>query len=195
MKAFKTGVAILLASALTQVFANSVEDRKAVMDSQIELLRKEAELNEALRRVAGSAAISLPSIVSISRMGANRIARLQFSNGTMEYFREGEMIRPGMKVALISQKQVLVAVDKGKKKVELPLEFAAVNANGVPGMPGMMGAPGVPGAPGSNVPVELLPTPPSVTVPAIEIIPRNPPPAKAPAAAQPGNTPASAQAH
>lgn len=170
MKTSKIAALALLLVAGVAV-AQTVEERKAVMDAQIELLKKQKDLQEALRSVAGSAASGMPVVVSVT-IGHERVARLQLPNGIVGHYREGESVRPGVVVASIGPKQVFVAVaSSGKKPTAIPLEFAG------PVLPGA----GQPAQP--NVPDALLPQAPSVTVPAIEVIP-DPKPA-APAAAQP----------
>lgn len=143
-----------------------VEDRKAMMDAQIEILHKEAELNHALQQSAGSSAINFPVVISVMTAGDERIARLQLPNGVVGYYREGEMVRPGMVLASIAPKAVMVSVarEKSRKKAAVvPLEFAAGAAPGaVPGAaPSMQPNLGMPGLP---FPPALMPSPPVVNM-------------------------------
>lgn len=154
-------IAVVVTSVCAQAQTASVEDRKNVMDAQIELLRKQAELNTALRAVAGSAPISLPSIVSISKIGDKRTVKLQMFNGVAEYFREGDVIRQGMVLTTITAKQVIISVTNGKKQIAIPLEFVALTNPNMQQQPGQNNA----------TPNELLPSPPDVVVPAIAVIP------------------------
>jgi hypothetical protein len=103
----------------------TLEDRKAVMDAQIELLRKEMELNTVLRQVNGAGTLSLPMIVSISTVGSERSARLQFPNGMVGRYREGEMIRSDLVLSAITPMQVMVSVRVGKKATAVALDFLA----------------------------------------------------------------------
>lgn len=170
-------IAVLAAMLVDgQAVADTVEDRKAKMDAQIELLRKEADLQDALRRVAGSSAVGMPTVVSISLVGERGVTKLLLENGTTEYFHEGDMIRQGMMVSVITRKQVIVAITNGKKKrVAVPLSNVTV-ANPVATLqqPGQV----------PNVPPELLPPAPDVSVPSI-VMPAKPPVVASPAAAQP----------
>lgn len=165
MKSFKMIACLGAMLVATAAVAQTVEDRRAVLDAQIELLRKQKELQDAQRSLAGTAASGMPVVVSVS-VGQYRIARLQLANGIVGHYREGESIRPGMVVSSIAPKQVFVAVGSGKARSAIPLDFAG------PVTPSAMGAPGAPGTPSTAyVPDALLPAAPSVTVPAIEIIP------------------------
>jgi hypothetical protein len=103
----------------------TLEDRKAVMEAQIELLRKEMELNTMLRQASGAGAPSLPMVVSISTVGSERSARLQFPNGMVGRYREGEMIRPDLVLSVITPMQVMVSVRVGKKTAAVALDFLA----------------------------------------------------------------------
>jgi hypothetical protein len=174
MNAFNRAVAGMLVVACagavqTQAYgAETFDDQKSKLDAQIELVRKQRELNQELRQSAGAAVIGLPTIISISRFGGQRVARLQMPGGSADYYREGEPIRQGMTVSVITAKQVIVSIRNGKNEVALPLEYAAA-----PAMPGMAGAAGAAGSNGAtNVPNELLPQAPNVSVPAIEVVPR-----------------------
>lgn len=162
-------MAVMLVACAPVLAQQNVEDRKAVLDAQIDLARKQAELNDALRRLAGGTTLGLPSVISISKVGGRPIARLQMPNGTSEYVREGEALRQGMNVTAITSKQVIISVANGKKQVAIPLDFVAV-------------ASATPQPNQSSVPSELLPTAPEVTLP-VAAPPRVP--ATAPAASSP----------
>jgi len=151
----------------------TVEDQKAVLDAQIELVKKKRDLQNELRNLGGSSSMGLPVVVSVT-IGSQRVARLQLPNGIVGHYREDEMIRPGMVVSSIAPKQVFVKVSSGKRAVAVPLDFAG---------PAMSGPGQVPALPGQNVPDALLPKAPDVTVPAIEVIPDAKPVAAAAAAA------------
>ncbi len=152
----------------------TVEDRKAVMDAQIELVKKETDLNSALRSLAGSSALGLPTVVSVTQLGNQRTVRLQLPNGQVSHYREGDSIRRGMVLTSIAPKHVVVAVQNGKKMTPVPLEFAMVvsaSAQAQPTTP-------------ASIPDALLPSPPQVVVPAIDVIPAVKTAPAAPAVAQ-----------
>lgn len=177
MKTFNFLVVAALALLAGQVAAQqTVEDRKAVMDAQIELVRKQKELQEALRALGGAQALGMPVVVSVT-IGNQRVARLQLPNGIVGHYREGEAIRPGMVVTSIAPKQVFVAVSNGRKATAVPLDFAG---------PTLLGQSSQGTQP--SVPDALLPQAPQVVVPAvepIEVIPATKPAVAAPAAAAP----------
>jgi Arc/MetJ family transcription regulator len=150
-------VALLVARAA--LAADTVEDRKAVMDAQIDLVKKQKDLKDALRALAGSSAQGLPVVVSVT-IGNERIARLQLPNGIVSQYREGEAIQRGMVVSAIAPKQVFVAVSNGRRAVAVPLEFAG---------PVIAGAAQT--SVQQSIPDAMMPQPPQVVVPAIEVIP------------------------
>lgn len=164
-------VACALAAGLVAAQSQTVEDRKAVMEAQIDLVKKQKELQDALRALAGTSASGMPVVVSVS-IGSERVARLQLPNGIVGHYREGESVRPGMVVSSIGPKQVFVAVagSSGKRVAAVPLEFAGPVTPGAPAVAGQQA-----------VPDALLPSAPAVSVPAIEVIP-DAKPAPAPAA-------------
>lgn len=152
-------LAFVLAAGVSAAQAQTVEDRKAVIDAQIDLVKKQKELQDALRSLAGTSAAGMPVVVSVT-IGSERVARLQLPNGIVSHYREGESVRPGMVVSSIAPRQVFVAVSNGKKMTAIPLDFAG------PVTPGAAAPAGQ-----QAVPDALLPTAPAVTVPAIEVIP------------------------
>lgn len=177
MKTFRCAALVL---SLTSCIASAqmVEDRKAVLDAQIELSRKEKELQDLRRSLAGTAALGMPVVVSVT-VGAQRLARLQLPNGIVGHYREGEMVRPGMVVTSIAPKQVFVTVSGGRRAAAIPLEFAGPVIPGAPQMAQQQ----------QNVPDSLLPPVPEVQVPAIEVIPAAkaaPPAEQAPASGKAG---------
>lgn len=145
----------------------SFEDRKSVMDAQIELVNKQKALNDALRQLAGTSAIGLPLIISTGQVGNAKSARLLLPNGVISPFREGEMIRPGMVVTAIAPKQVMVTVVNNKKAVTVPLEFM-----GPPTDPSRAQNPSQNQA--TAVPSELLPPAPYVVPEPIVPVPSRP---------------------
>lgn len=137
----------------------SVQDRKAVMEAQIDLLKKQAELDRELQLSAGMTMTSMPQVLSVIGLDGKMTARLQFSNGLVSNYVEGEVVRSGMRVASITPKQVALTVGTDKKKSKLVvLDFVA----GASMMPGISAPGGVLSRP---VPKELLPDPPYVPMP------------------------------
>ena len=161
------------APAAAQQSGPTVQDRKAVMQAQIELLKTQADLNKALQESAGSESAPLPQVIAVFGLDGDMVARLQMSNGLVSNFRAGETIRSGLTVSSITPRQVSVVVGRGKAVKAIPLEFFAVVPAGSTGMAGL--PPGVPGMPGAMpggfrpqpIPRELLPAPPDVRVPSI----------------------------
>lgn len=173
MRTFKW---IPIIAALTGVVhAQTVEEQMAVIDAKIQIVKKQKELDEALRASVGAGASAMPSIVSIA-VGANRVVRLQLPNGLIGHFREGDSIRPGMSVNSITAREVHVLVASGAKAAVVPLDYAAPSGHGVNGA----------GSQVAHAPSALLPAEPTVIVPKVEVLP--------PAATQsaPANRPASA---
>lgn len=161
-------LACMFAASLAAAQTQTVEDRTAVMDAQISLVKKKKELQDALRDLAGTSASGLPVVVSVT-IGSERVARLQLQNGIVGHYREGEFVRPGMVVSSIAPKQVFVAIGKGKDSSVIALDFAG------PVVPGAQVTP-------KTIPDALLPSAPTVSVPAIEVIPDAKPVAKPTAA-------------
>lgn len=157
----RTWVALVFAMAMAPSFAQkTVDDRKAELDAQIELLRKEAELNAALRSVAGSTALGMPAVVSVAQVDGKGVARLQLPNGIVSHFREGDHINSQMVVNSISSARVFVSIKRGKKEVVIPLDYVAVAGGTGPGT--AAGTAGMGGIPAAPLPPELLPPPPVV---------------------------------
>lgn len=156
-----------------QQSGQTVQDRKAVMQAQIELLKTQADLNKALQETAGSESAPLPQVIAVFGLDGDMVARLQMPNGLVSNFRAGETIRSGLTVASITPRQVSVVAGKGKAVKAIPLEFFAAVPPGSTGMAGL--PPGVPGMPGAMpggfrpqpIPRELLPAPPDVRIPGI----------------------------
>lgn len=155
---------IALACCAGMSSAQTVVDRTAEMQAQIQLLDQQAMLNQALQRAADPLLSNLPRVLAISGMEGDLRARLILANGTVTSYREGDVVRGSMTVAAITPRTVMVKVGKKKSSV-LALEFVAggTAGGGAVAAPGMAG-PGVrPGQP-MPVPVELLPPPPRVTL-------------------------------
>ncbi|WP_436220371.1 type IV pilus biogenesis protein PilP [Acidovorax sp. LjRoot118] len=160
----RNAAAIALACCAGMSIAQTVVDRTAEMQAQIQLLDQQAMLNQALQRAADPLLSNLPRVLAISGMEGDLRARLILANGTVTSYREGDVVRGSMTVAAITPRTVMVKVGKKKSSV-LALEFVAgaTTGGGAGPAPGMAG-PGVrPGQP-MPVPVELLPPPPRVSL-------------------------------
>ncbi len=107
----------------------NLEDQKAYMDAQIELLKKQTDLSAALKNWAQVGAESLPSVVSIGVRGREAYTRILLSNGSVMLLRDGDSIKRGLTVSQIEPQGVWVDVElsKGVKK-RLRLEFAQLAA-------------------------------------------------------------------
>ncbi len=116
-----------LLAPLYLAHAQNVEDQKAHMQAQIELLKKETDLNAAMKTLSQVGGEALPSIVSIGVRGTLSYARLLMPNGATVIYAPGESIKKGLSLLRIEERAVWVQVDlpKGTKKA-LSLEFAQV---------------------------------------------------------------------
>jgi len=155
----KARVVAVLAAATLACLAHAqsltFDDQKAMIDAQLQLARKQQELNTALALLASPAQSAMPAVVAILGMNGKLQARLQLSTGAVMNYSEGETIRPGMQVAAITPRMVTVAVGEGKKRRVVPIEFLAGASNAAGGMQA-----------GVRVPAELLPDPPPIPMPA-----------------------------
>lgn len=163
--------AVLIASCAPAIAQHTVQERMAVMDAQLELLKKKGQLDKALQESAGSSLAALPQILAVMGLEGVMLARLQLSDGAVNTYRVGETIRPGMAVVSITPRQVSVSVGGHKAMRAVPLEFIAGAAPA-----GQAGFAPLPGG-RAPVPKELLPEPPPVRLPAVAT------PAAAPSAA------------
>jgi type IV pilus biogenesis protein PilP len=147
--------------ALAQSAAPSVADQTNTMDAQIQILRKQAELHQALAQAAGTQLTSLPRVLAVFGFKDSLTARLLLAGGIVSNFKEGESVRSGMTLAAITPKAVLLNVGVGKRVRTVALDFVA-GGNGTPAgaaSPAMFAPPGAPLPP---LPLELLPAPPAV---------------------------------
>ena len=153
-------LAAALFFAVPALAQQTVQERMAVMDAQLELVKKQGQLDKALQESAGSSIAALPYVLAVMGMDQVMSARLQLSNGTVNTYRVGEAIRPGMTVGSISPRQVTVTLGAGKSARSVPLEFIAPAP--------VAGGAGFAPLPGGRAPLprELLPEPPFVRVPA-----------------------------
>lgn len=154
----------LLLAALTgivQAQSPSVADRIAVRRAQVELLRADRDLLRELQDQAGSSAGALPSVHAVMGLEGAMTVRLQLSNGQTGNYKVGERIRQGMTVGSIAPREVWVSVGTGKLTRSVPLEFRSATTEDQP----RMGT----GTAGTRpqVPIELLPPPPTVQLPGV----------------------------
>lgn len=140
----------------------SVSDRIAVRNAQVQLIKADTELERALQEQAGASLARLPVVYAVMGLDGAMQARLYQSNGVVNNYKVGDSVRPGMRVASITPREVWVEVGSGKQTRALPLEFKASSAGDtLTPQPGGLGMPG--GRP--PVPRELLPAAPEVALP------------------------------
>lgn len=159
------GPAVLLVAIASGVNATeTVQDRLAVMDAQIGVLKKEAELNAALQSSAGITMSTMPQVLSVIGLDGKMTARLLFSTGLVSNYNEGDVIRNGMRVASIAPQQVALMVGDKKRTKLIVLDFVSgpTMQSGMPLPSGVMSRP---------LPKELLPEPPLVASPAMFVPP------------------------
>jgi hypothetical protein len=140
-------------------------DQTNAMEAQIQILRKRAELNQAQALAAAPGLGPLPKVLAIYGFDGSLVARLLLPSGVVANYREGEVLRAGMKLAAITARSVMVAVGPERQRRTVALEFLAgaglpPQTHGQPVPP----APMAPGAGLSPVPPELLPPLPAVNI-------------------------------
>jgi type IV pilus biogenesis protein PilP len=161
-RALATAVVLsaIVSSACAQTEPPTLADRLSLMDAQLQLLRKQFELDQALSISAITTVGTLPRVVAVYGFEPKLQARLVLAGGMTATFQEGDPIRGAMKVLAISPRAVVVSVKNGRRTSAITLEFVAV---AVPTAGGMPLPPGMPGAPQpAPVPPELLPLPPAL---------------------------------
>ncbi len=143
------------------VVPNDFDDQKAVMQAQIEIMRKELDLNSTLKSLALSAYQPLPSVLSLSIWGAQAQVRLLFASGASANYKAGDLLPGGIKITEIKEREVLVQVQRQGKSIRVPLEFAM--------SPGLApsSAPSALSGPGAIIPAELMPKLPFVPMPSV----------------------------
>lgn len=169
----------------------SADDRMAEMDAQLALIRKESEVQEALRNSAANSVRGMPQVVSVSIVGGKRSAVLSLPGGRQDRFFEGDEIIGNLTLQSVTLRKVTGMTKQGKKSVLVPLEFgtAAIGNN----QGGQINDPNRTQPP---LPASMLPLPPVVQIPSISSlkganVPASPLPAQAKAAA-PATPPAMA---
>ena len=103
--------------------AQNFEDQKAVMQAQIELLHKEAELQAAWRQVRGEQTWSLPHIVSISSLQGHFTARLDWGQGRQSTCAVGDKLQEDLSVEDIGPEHVRVVWQHGRLRRVTSLSF------------------------------------------------------------------------
>lgn len=169
---------VLVAMATSANATETVQDRLAVMDAQIGVLKKEAELNAALQSSAGITMSTMPQVLSVIGLDGKMTARLLFATGLVSNYAEGDVIRNGMRVASIAPQQVALMVGDKKRSKLIILDFVSGTTmqSGMPLPSGVMSRP---------LPKELLPEPPVVASPALFVPPSAKPIAQAQTPAMP----------
>lgn len=140
----------------------SADDRMAEMEAQLALIRKESEVQEALRNSAINSVRGMPQVVSVSIVGGKRSALLALPGGRQDRFFEGDEIISNLTLQSVSLRKVIGMTKQGKKNVLVPLEFgtaASTNSQG--------GAINDPSRAQTPLPSSMLPLPPVVQIPAI----------------------------
>lgn len=171
--------ALLFSASFAAKAAEAYDDQMARINAQISLVQKQNELAEALAKTAGPAAMNMPSIVAIIGMDGELSARLMMANGVVGTYKEGDPIRAGMTVSVITPKLVILKVGKGKSASPIALEFIA----------GAYGTNPRGGNPDSILP-GLLPLPPAIQMTPFLKTPLPPAPAAEPAPKTSATTPA-----
>jgi|LNFM01.1.fsa_nt_gb type IV pilus biogenesis protein PilP len=152
----------------TEAKAQTFADELNRLEGQLQLLQKREQVNAALQRQVDPTITSLPQVVAVLGMEGDLKARLLLATGATLTYGEGDSISAQMKVASITPREVVVAIQSSKKKstkpILAPLRFmAGASQNGMPSAPGMPGMP-FPGTGMSPAPLPegLLPAPPVI---------------------------------
>ena len=140
---------------------NDLDDQKAVMQAQIEIMRKELDLNSTLKSLAMSVYQPLPSVLSLSIRGSQAQVRLLFASGVSANYKTGDLVPGGFKISEIKEREVFVEIRRNSKAVRVALEFAISPAS--PSLSPSFVSAGV----GAIIPPELMPKLPHVPMPAV----------------------------
>lgn len=124
------------------------------LDAEIQILQKQEQLAAAKRRMVDPALSSLPQVVAVYGFEGSLKAKLMLSSGATLVYGEGESINPYMKIAAITTREVVVAVQASRKKKAKPVLAPLIFMAGSTNQPGMGG--GTMG-PTSPLPEGLLP--------------------------------------
>jgi hypothetical protein len=140
---------------------NDLDDQKAVMQAQIEIMRKELDLNSTLKSLALSDYQPLPRVLSISILESQAQVRLLFASGLSANYTTGDLIAGGIKITQIKSREVIAQVQRHSKTQFVSLEFAISPASSPMSMPSASAGPG------TIIPPELMPKLPLVPMPAV----------------------------
>lgn len=140
---------------------NNLDDQKAVMQAQIEIMRKEQDLKSALKALALSDYQPLPRVLSLSIRGHQAQVRLQLASGVSANFMAGDLVAAGVKITEIKEREVFVEVQRNSKAQRVPLEFA-ISPVSAP-----LSTPTAANGAGAIIPAELMPKLPFVPMPAV----------------------------
>ena len=157
-------VSLLASNAFAQ---KSLVDASIEQEATLELLQKQKQVQDMLQD--DPVLKQLPRVVSVMVFGDQRSVRLQSASGTVLSFSPGDEIMPRMHVANVTPRRVSVAITplssaRGKKPVNVALDFVPrALTNGAPGG-GVSGALGTPGTPVGPIPAELRQAPPSMPI-------------------------------
>lgn len=143
---------------------NDLDDRKAVMQAQIEVMRKELDLNNTLKSLALSVYQPLPSVLSLSLLGQRSQARLLLPSGSSASYKVGDLVAAGARIVEINAQEVWVELHQKGKTVRVPLEFATGSHSAT-----MPAAP-LSATPNTIIPAELMPKLPSVPLPSVSAV-------------------------
>ena len=127
---------VLAVCQAVQAQGFNLEDQKALMEAQIEMLKKQTDLNAALKAWAQAGAQSLPRVVSVGIRGQEAFTKLLFSNASEVIFKAGEPIKRGLSVAKIEESGVWVDLESSsgvKKRIRLDYAQMPVNENWMAG--------------------------------------------------------------
>lgn len=137
-------------------------DEMATMDIQLNLLKKQKELNDLMKQ-SGGASVRLPQIVFIAGPEGDMTADVIYENGLRRKIKKGEAVSKHVEIVEISPTGVVVEVAAGKKgKVKQELDFSVRATSTRQVTPSAMPAlPNVPNLPPVGVAVPAMPIPPT----------------------------------
>ncbi len=108
----------------------NLEDQKALMEAQIEMLKKQTDLSAALKTWAQAGSMSLPRVITIGIRGQEAFTKLLFSNASEMIFKSGESIKRGLTVAKIDEGGVWVDLELSRGLMKrIRLDFAQLPVN------------------------------------------------------------------
>jgi type IV pilus biogenesis protein PilP len=107
-------------SDLTKIEAETLllKAREKQLDVQAKIVAKQSEIaskQAETDRLAQSAVIGNPVILSIEGLGARMFATLRMENGTSVDIQPGDVLSNGMKIVSIRPNEVIIETDKNKR--------------------------------------------------------------------------------